>query len=107
MTQQQQHQLFPSVDPRERLEQLRIEFEVRQGLFPKLPFDIWVPVPVSSGRLVAKVSVSLYDSSLSLDEGEHLSLCAVALWGAIGRIGDEQAKRDKVFAKKKRSASHE
>ena len=106
MTQQQQDQLFPSVDPRSRLEQLRLEFEVRQRLFPKCPFDIWVPVPVSSGRLVAKVSVSLYDSSSSSDD-EHLTICAVALWGAIERIGDEQAKRDKVFAEIKRSASDE
>lgn len=119
MTQQQQDQLFDS--PRSRLEQLRLEFEERkrvaseklrfefeerQRLFPKCPFDIWVPVPVSSGRLVAKVSVSLYDLSSSLDD-EHLTLCAVALWRAIERIGDEKAKRDKVFAEIKRSASDE
>ena len=106
MSQQQQDQLFLSVDPRSRLEQLRFEIEVLQGLFPSRPFNIFVPVPVSSGRLVAKVSVSLYDSSSSLDD-EHLTLCAVALWGAIERIGDEQAKRDKVFAEIKRSASDE
>ena len=93
MTQQQQDQLLDS--PRSRLEQLRLEFEERQRLFPKCPFDLWVPIPVSSGRLVAKVSVSLYDSSSSRDD-DHLALCAVALWRAIERIGDEQAKRNNV-----------
>lgn len=90
--QRQQQKLFDSDSPASRL--FRSEFE-RRGLLLK-PIDIWVPVPVpapvSSGRVVAKVSVSIYGTSFPFDD-DHLSLCTRVLWRAIERIGNEKAKR--------------
>lgn len=96
--QRQQQKLFDSDSPASRLDVLRSEFAERRGHAERRgPIDIWVPVPASSGTVVAKVSVSIYGTPSSFDD-DHLSVCTGVLWRAIERIGNERAKR---------SASHE